>query len=72
MPIVAMPTVAMPTVAMPTVIARLHAEAARCERIATGMSNPDLVARLSHWAAEYRTRALHLTGCPATTGPDRR
>jgi hypothetical protein len=51
-----------------TAIARLHAEAARCDRIATGLGDPDLVARLAAWATEYRADAWRL----AVAGGDRR
>ncbi len=51
-----------------TAVIRLHAEAARCERIAGGLSNPDLIARLSAWASEYRADARRL----AMTGRERR
>ena len=51
-----------------TAVTRLHAEAARCERIAAGLGDPDLVARLSAWASEYRADARRL----AMTGRERR
>ena len=40
--------------------ARLRAEAERCERIATGLSDPELIARLGAWAREYRREARRL------------
>ncbi len=39
---------------------KLHEEAARCERLAYGVSSPELIARLLRWAAEYRRDATLL------------
>lgn len=41
--------------------AELYEEAARCERIAGGVSDPDLIACLLAWAVEYRQNARRLT-----------
>ena len=37
-----------------TLAHHLDAEAARCERLASGVSDPDLIVRLHAWAREYR------------------
>ncbi len=57
----------MPT----TAIARLQAEAARCDRLASGLSNPDLIASLSRWATEYRADARRLARCASIPAYDR-
>lgn len=36
------------------IIQQMQAEAGRCERIATGLSDPELIGRLTDWAHEYR------------------